>query len=185
MSTQGPSPAQAGHKTETRSLSHSMLGRTGLLPLVGGSVATQCLLQQLSQFCFQAVYSLCSFSYLLISHRLLQLLQGKGQAVLQGLPVSAHLVPACHPAAAHGGNTQTTDGFGCPAPVLLSVGKKISGNAKSGNLICLNASSDGESVPAWPGDLACGCSPALGISKGPNCSSLQLERPFKVTFAIS
>lgn len=153
MSTQGPSPAQAGHKTETQSLSHSMLGRTGLLPLVGGSVATQCLSQQLSQFCFQAVYSLCSFSYLLISHRLLQLLQGKGQAVLQGLPVSAHLVPACHPAAAHGGNTQTTDGFGCPAPVLLSVGKKISGNAKSGNLICLNASSDGESVPAWPGDL--------------------------------
>lgn len=35
------------------------------------------------------------------------------------------------------------------------------------------------------GGLVCGCSPALGISEGPNCSSLQLERPFKVTFASS
>lgn len=33
--------------------------------------------------------------------------------------------------------------------------------------------------------LACGYSPALGISKGPNCSSLQLERPLKVMFATS
>lgn len=66
-------------------------------------------------------------------------------------------------------------GFGCSAPVLLSVGRKISGNFKS----MLNASSDRKSVSNCPEDLHVATALPQAFPTAPTARLCSLKDPSK------
>lgn len=160
---------------------HSTLYWAGLellLPLLSGLAAPNNASHSNSQFCFQQIYSVCNFSYLLIS-------PGRSRArvrlrhVPRGSPsvFSPHCLPVI-PAAADRGNAKTTDRFR-----MLSSSASFCGKGNQGQFEeHVECRLRWEVSVSLSRGLTC---PALGISKGSNCSSLQLDRLFKVTSATS